>query len=90
MRYYPNESIDLRDMKRKLNDYSCNEESDKILLTQYGMFKYVKNVLMVSKFNLMESSSCISNLKVIKLLSFVFKKLKNFLLKIVIRTNDFL
>ena len=35
MRYYPNESIDLRDMKRKLNDYSCNEESDKILLTQY-------------------------------------------------------
>jgi hypothetical protein len=57
MRYYPNESIDLRDMKRKLNDYSCIEESDKILLTQYGMFKYVKNVLMVSKFNLMEEGN---------------------------------
>ena len=76
MRYYPNESIDLRDMKRKLNDYSCNEESDKILLTQYGMFKYVKNVLMVSKFNLMEEGNMSIKKYTEEFIEWLKKKLK--------------
>ena len=57
MRYYPDETIQLKDMKRKLQEFSCNERSDKILLTQYGMFKYVNDVLMVSKFNLREEGN---------------------------------
>ena len=35
MRYYPDENIDICDIKRKMNDYSCSERVDKILLTHY-------------------------------------------------------
>ena len=57
MRYYPDKNIDICDIKRKMNDYSCSERVDRILLTHYGMFKYINDALMVSKFNLMEEGN---------------------------------
>jgi hypothetical protein len=57
MRYYPDENIDICDIKQKMNDCSCSERVDKILLTHYGMFKYINDALVVSKFNLMEEGN---------------------------------
>jgi len=59
MRYYPIKKIDTSGIHRKLNDYTCVEKDDKILLTQYGMFKYINDALVVCKFNQEENNDTV-------------------------------
>ena len=51
MIYYPIKKIDTYSIHSKLKHYICSETEENILLTQYGMFKYINDELMVCKLN---------------------------------------
>jgi hypothetical protein len=57
MRYYPTRKIDTTNIFSKLNDLHCVTKKEKIMLTQYGVFKYDKNQLMQAKLNLTEKGN---------------------------------
>lgn len=57
MRYYPAKKVNTNNIQSKLNMYTCFETNEKLLLTQYGMFKYTDDTLMVCKINQMDKGN---------------------------------